>query len=637
MARNNCNNKVVQLTESEKSKTGEETLLVDLKALDSVLGNPEYKDYYAAIYTIAGPTRSGKSFLLNLLWSFLQRNRTDTERHGLKSRKYVKKVFKWKKGAKSLTKGICILKKPIIVPLEDATIAVFLADSQGIFDHNTSEINQTFLGTFSFLISSSIIFNVQNRIESTHLEKIYNFGTSLKGDDGFFTTEKGSLMFIIRDWIGAERSINVNDDDNDSDDDDEDDNSDDDNDDDQDFPYGMNGGKKYFETTIRDDSGGRATNHVMMHKYFDYAFGKDIPCCLLPHPGDAVFQNRCPISNLGENFRQECTNLFQEIENERKFKIKKLQKSLCKCGELNQAIKDYVVKLGPQLDVSDPTLFNEHDISVKLSLQVKKHVDFFISLSKDKDEWKYHQQLSTIITKLEEHKQNIIKKFKDENSKFYSPFTMREWTEELERVISQILLNMEACMHSDKHYREAILQYHTWLKDNTKTRSEKEAKIFAVQAREKRESLLQQLKDDTNQHVGAEHREKIFSQCQKYFRDHTNKLIANIDADNERFLSAMKVNSVFAKIISFGLAFWQPIANVVEAPINGLGAAITESVMRGRIHEEHFRSSFGLHNYKSGNMEVEVSFGIICIDFIVKKDLYSPSTLPTTSLDVYEP
>ena len=46
-------------------------LVVDEDAVKAVLGDPEYKDHYVAIYTIASPTRRRKSFLFSPLWQFL--------------------------------------------------------------------------------------------------------------------------------------------------------------------------------------------------------------------------------------------------------------------------------------------------------------------------------------------------------------------------------------------------------------------------------------------------------------------------------------------------------------------------------------------------------------------------------------
>ena len=45
---------------------------LDITALMIVLRNPKYAIYPVAIYSIAGPYRSGKSFLQNLLIQYIQ-------------------------------------------------------------------------------------------------------------------------------------------------------------------------------------------------------------------------------------------------------------------------------------------------------------------------------------------------------------------------------------------------------------------------------------------------------------------------------------------------------------------------------------------------------------------------------------
>ena len=124
METSSCNdNDVVQLTKIEKNAKGEDILYVDINAVKSVLGNPEYKDYYAAVYTIAGPTRTGKSFLFSLLSSFLDSGQNFHQ--WSQGKEQLKKTFEWKKGPNSHTKGIFILKKPHLVGLAGKTIALF--------------------------------------------------------------------------------------------------------------------------------------------------------------------------------------------------------------------------------------------------------------------------------------------------------------------------------------------------------------------------------------------------------------------------------------------------------------------------------------------------------------------------------
>jgi len=42
-----------------------------VEALDKVLNNPRYAKYPVAVYTIIGPYRGGKSFLLNCWMEFI--------------------------------------------------------------------------------------------------------------------------------------------------------------------------------------------------------------------------------------------------------------------------------------------------------------------------------------------------------------------------------------------------------------------------------------------------------------------------------------------------------------------------------------------------------------------------------------
>ena len=201
---------LIQLTKrSKRNNAGNEILQVDMEAVRMVLGNPTYNDYYVAIYTIAGPSRSGKSFLLSLFWQFLQRNKVQNSyEQWLENANKIKKIFKWKKGVKGYTQGIYILKEPIILNFNEEKIALFLADTQGMFNFDTSKQNQTFLGTFSFLISSFLLFNVNKEIQTPHLESIQEYATNLRGSDGSFIMQKESLMFVVRDYISVENDNN---------------------------------------------------------------------------------------------------------------------------------------------------------------------------------------------------------------------------------------------------------------------------------------------------------------------------------------------------------------------------------------------------------------------------------------------
>ena len=538
---------LVQLTSVQQTTSGEEVLVVDVDAVDKVLGNPQYKDCYAAIYTIAGPTRSGKSFLFSLLWKFLKSSKKEkTLEMWSNNKEKVKKIFQWRKGPKPCTDGIYILKEPIIIPFEKDKIALFLMDTQGIFDHNTSERNQTFLGTFSFLLSSFMFFNVDKGIKTPELESIYKFATSLRGSDGSFMMRKDSLMFIVRDWMNDE--TDVDDDDSESNDGDYDEQS---------FSYGMEGGKKYFKALIQDNSSKKAKEQTMMREYLDHAFGEDMSCCLLPHPGNAVVRKGCSIADLSGDFRRESFKFFQEMTCINGIKMKEIQNTPCKCKELNEAIKDYVCQLRPHLDVADRNSFLMTDFRVKMSRHVKNRVDEFLDLSQNQNVWQGNYDTVEIFESyLVEIKMEMRSKFRKEAEKFYPPRVVEEWKKELDRVLSQVSRNLKASIHVDEAYKKAIVKFSEWQKSNADTHLEEKGEDFSAKARKIRDDLLLELNKKIKNLEKVEGLEELFCQCKEYFVNHTNKVTADIDADIENFVQKMKITRIVAisAVVIIGLA-----------------------------------------------------------------------------------
>ena len=539
---------LVELAKTKNSTSGEEILFVDVDAVREVFGNPKYKDYYVAVYTIAGPTRSGKSFLFSLLWHFLHHIGLD---YGYEqwsnNMEKVKKIFQWRKSVKSCTKGINILKEPIVGPWNGKKIALFLMDTQGMFDHNASERNQTFLGTFSFLLSSFVFFNVDKAIHSTHLESIYKFASNLRGSDGCFTLQNGALMFVVRDWISVKSEDNESSDEDVSE---------------QNFMYGTDGGEKYFKALIHDFPS-KATEHQMMREYLGRAFGESIPCCLLPHPGNKLDRKTFSVVDLNEDFRTESFKFFQQTTRENKIKIKEIQTKPCKCGELYEAIKDYANQLGPHLNVTDRESFLMKDFRVKMSRHLKNCVNSFTECLSFIQKGKEAERFEVIAENLEELKSQMILKFQQEAGEFFSGSRLSDWEAELNRVLSQAIRNIKTCRNVEEVYKTAIVKFTGWLQDK-----KMEDADFAAHAREERDSLMQELKKNIS--LSASLSEQIFEQCKEYFVNHTNKLIADIDDDIQDFLK-MVTKKDFV-VFSLNLTLGALNSDVTESQVTLRGA-----------------------------------------------------------------
>ena len=564
------------------AKSVENNFIVDLEAVKAVLENPIYKDHYVAIYTIAGPSRTGKSFLLNLFWNFLQcSDRIQNYEQWLRIPRQVRQVFKWRKSVKPHTQGIHILKEPIVISHNGKKIALFLADTQGIFDHKTSQRNQTFLGTFSFLISSFMIYNVQNRIETTHLDAIYKGANNLRGSDGFYMMQKESLMFVVRDWDNAG---------NDGNDDDED----------QSYAYGMDGGKRYFKTLIQEDDPNRAVEHQMMREYMEFAFDDNIPCCLLPHPGDAVKSTTCSAADLNDDFQREIFKFFQEIKRGCKINIKTIQREQYKCGELYEAIKDYVAELGPHLDVTDHDSFLVKDFRAKMSMHVKKHVEDFFMLSTNQD---WERDTARCVNNLDTLKQQIISDFRRKAETFFRQRSVFEWEEELNRVLSQAIKHLKTSLRVAEFYRKAILDFRNWQNANAILHLTDRQKT-AITAREIRELSLNEMKESIRQQVQDEEVfDCIFSQCKQYFMVHTNKLSAAIDEDIESFLKKIENTQTGIKFVALALVLAISVAASVLAPLSKTVRAASSTTTDLKSAAANAFTAVGRSDFSSGFAE----------------------------------
>ena len=608
---------LIQLTKrSKRNNAGNEILQVDMEAVRMVLGNPTYNDYYVAIYTIAGPSRSGKSFLLSLFWQFLQRNKAENSyEQWLENANKIKKIFKWKKGVKGYTQGIYILKEPIILNFKEKKIALFLADTQGMFNFDTSKQNQTFLGTFSFLISSFLLFNVNKEIQTPHLESIQEYATNLRGSDGSFIMQKESLMFVVRDWfsVGNEDTSGGSDTS--------------DSDEDQNFSYGTEGGKRYFQTLIEEDFPNKAEEHKAMREYLQFAFGENIPCCLLPNPGNVFVRKTCSVADLNEDFSRESFKFFQEIEEKCQLKLKETQGERCKCGELCNAIQDYVSQLGVDLDVPDRESFSKTDFKVKMSRHVRNRVEEFVKSSNENKVWENQTQFERNLQTL---KKTTVSRFNEIAGKFYAQRALKEWEEELDRILSQIIRILKTCLDASKSYIKTIEEYNEWHKSNAKKHLETGSENFNKKATEKLNSLFQQMEENLRQKQ-VDNLDQILSCCRDNFVEYTDKLNKAVDANIDKFELCSEVVKVVVIAVDFGLG---KLASAglsylgAEKPqtLGSLGAAAvlpkleeighkkTEEFFEEKIKRsatKELAPSLELQLYQDGEIELKLPFGTI--------------------------
>lgn len=168
--------------------------------------------------------------------------------------------FSWKGGAMRNTTGIIIWSDVFLYENPNGSkIAILLMDTQGLFDYESTPLDNSRIFSLSTLISSVQIFNLFNNIQEDHLEYL-QFTTELAKHATKVTASSKTfqdLMFLVRDW-GAN----------------------------DDHAYGLEGGKELLNIVLKVSNN---QNPLLrnVRENISKSF-KKISCFLMPHPGLTV-------------------------------------------------------------------------------------------------------------------------------------------------------------------------------------------------------------------------------------------------------------------------------------------------------------------------------------------------------------
>lgn len=217
---------------------------------------------YVSIISVMGTYRTGKSFLLDLLMRYLRHRAAKEEQMTNVSEEigssqparrfhqewsvdcaekgvtlplpeWVKegdsnrisegadgreddRGFGWRGGKEKCTSGIWLWRKPFIfVDSRGRRIGVLLMDTQGAWDSKMSaDVSATYFG-LTALLSSKLIYNIQNRVEEdkiSNLDYFTSFAEKACGEINYVGDGKapfGLLQLLIRDWSSYEEGWNL--------------------------------------------------------------------------------------------------------------------------------------------------------------------------------------------------------------------------------------------------------------------------------------------------------------------------------------------------------------------------------------------------------------------------------------------
>ncbi|PAA49900.1 hypothetical protein BOX15_Mlig034242g1 [Macrostomum lignano] len=280
----------------ERTETGPRFEL-DAEVLKQMMDLDKLSSAKVAVISVTGAFRTGKSFLLNFFLRYLRALSRGDTRDWILSEDQLDDGFHWRSGIERDTTGILIWSEPFFIRKPDGQeVAVLLMDTQGAFDHQSTQRDCATIFGFSTLLSSVQIFNISQNIQETdlqHLRLFVEFASMARESKDKKVLQH--LWFLTRDWQNSHE-----------------------------HDYGSTGGQEYLDKVLACDSRKPKENQELrlgIKRYFERA-----SCCLLPHPGKAVAAKdfRGEIHRLDPEFVDEMEKFIPVIASPQALVVKKV-------------------------------------------------------------------------------------------------------------------------------------------------------------------------------------------------------------------------------------------------------------------------------------------------------------------------
>nr|CAB3224308.1 atlastin-2 [Phallusia mammillata] len=316
----------------------EEGADVTRKKLENLFKN--VKDKPVAIYSISGAFRKGKSFLLNLFIKYLEKleagNGQEVGHNWMDAKNNALGGFSWRGGMEPNTQGILIYSKPFVIKnLKGRKTAVFLMDTQGLFDSDSSMTKCSSIFALSTLISSMQIYNLSQQIQEDNLQYLQLFTDYGRALHEIATSNKNQkpfqhLMFLIRDWPHESEG------------------------------FGWEGGKKVL-TKILVTKKSADDDLKSVRKYIMASF-ETVECFLMPHPGREIASrkdgdNTFEPHKMDEMFRAYVDSLARDLFSPQRLALKRIGGKEGTCGNMIDLISGMLHNFNPKTAPHISTLF----------------------------------------------------------------------------------------------------------------------------------------------------------------------------------------------------------------------------------------------------------------------------------------
>lgn len=316
--------------------------------------------------------------------------------------------FDWKAGTNRVTTGLIMWSDVFLYddPNGDK-LAIYLMDTQGLFDHKSTSVDNSRIFSLSTMISSIQILNLLNIIQEDQLQYLQfatEYARYASSDDDKSPFQK--LLILIRDWNSPEE-----------------------------YKYGLRGGNAFLNKFLEiHDS--QTSELQSVRRYVRSSFEK-IDCFLMAHPGktvarDSTYDGRW--SHIDEDFVHGMDDLFEHLFSPKRLTLKKINGVPVNPAELLIFISTYVDNFKND-NMPEATNIYESTLEKQFRILVGKSVDVYInSVAAHENEL----QSEDDINKLHVSVKDKALKFFNDQKKFGSSSEGAAFKRELQKKIEEI-------------------------------------------------------------------------------------------------------------------------------------------------------------------------------------------------------
>ncbi|CAG9811466.1 unnamed protein product [Chironomus riparius] len=380
-------------------------IIIDNDELEKMFNYPEIQERKVVILSLIGAFRGGKSFFLDYCLRFLYAHFPsinnpweetqfifETNDSWLGEPDEPLTGFSWRSGTKRDTTGI-IMWSDVFLHTIDRTgekIAIFVMDTQGLFDNESTPADNSRIFALGTVISSIQVLNLMNRVQEDQLQYL-QFATEFTKFTTVETVEENqkpfqNLTFLIRDWTN-----------------------------DEEFEFGIEGGNKYFEEEVLKITATQMPELRSVRESIKSSF-EHIGCCLLPHPGRAVAGRKTydgKLSGMEKDFKEELKKFIEHLLLPDNMILKKINAQEITGKELRTYIEKYF-KLFQSNEIPETKTIYEMTVESHMSNLVKSCIhDYYLTIYRndylltDKSITTVHQNCKARALKLYESEKKM--------------------------------------------------------------------------------------------------------------------------------------------------------------------------------------------------------------------------------------